>query len=127
MSDGSPALMRSRRARTRSTTSTVLVPDCFLIDSEMALTPGASFPITFSHSRVWLRTSSFESLTRATSPTVTTDPVLYERTIRSKSRTSRSRPMVRIAISDGPEMKLPPGDSMFCLDTALATWAVVSP
>ena len=46
MSDGSVAWIRSSRAMTRSTTSTVLVPDCLRIDIEMAFSPS---------SRVWLR------------------------------------------------------------------------
>jgi hypothetical protein len=66
-------------------------------------------------------------VTRATSLSRTTDPALYDRTMSSKSRTSRSRPSVRIAISAGPAMKVPPGVSMFCWETALKTCAVVSP
>ena len=37
---------------------------------------------------------------------------------RGCSRTLRSRPSVRIENSDGPEMKLPPGISVFCRSTA---------
>ena len=60
MSAGNPAWIRSSLAITRSATVTVLVPDCFRIDIEMEFSPS---------SRVWLRTSSFASLIRATSPT----------------------------------------------------------
>ena len=50
-----------------------------------------------------------------------TEPSLYARTIFSNSSTLRSRPIVRIEISDGPAMKLPPGISVFCRATALPT------
>ena len=67
MSDGSAAWIRSSRSSTRSTTVTVLVPDCLRIDIETAFSPSR---------RVWLRTSSFASVTRATSPSVMTEPSL---------------------------------------------------
>ena len=62
---------------TRSTTVTVLVPDCLRIDIEMAFSPS---------SRVWLRTSSFASVMRATSPRVMTEPFCEASTIFWKSR-----------------------------------------
>ncbi len=64
-------------------------------------------------------TSSLLSVIRATSPSVTTDPSLYARTIFSKSFTSRRRPSVRIENSEEPEMKLPPGISVFWRAMAL--------
>jgi hypothetical protein len=99
MSAGSPAWTRSSRASTRSTTATVLVPDCLRIISDTAVSPSR---------RVWLRTSSIESVTRATSSIFTAEPSLYDSTIRLKSSTDRSRPIVRIDTSVGPAVKLPP-------------------
>ena len=111
MSDGSVVWIRSSLAMTRSTTVTVLEPDCLRIDIEMAFSPS---------SRVWLRTSSFASVMRATSPSVMTEPACEASTIFWNSRTSRSRPIVRIENSDGPAMKLPPGISVFWRSTAAA-------
>ncbi len=118
MSDGSVVWIRSSLAMTRSTTVTVLEPDCLRIDIEMAFSPS---------SRVWLRTSSFASVMRATSPSVMTEPACEASTIFWNSRTSRSRPIVRIENSDGPAMKLPPGISVFWRSTAAPICATVRP
>ena len=105
--------MRCSRSRTRSTTSTVFVPDCL-----RTWTPIAGVPLR----RVALRISCTESCTRPTSPKVMTDPsARYEITIRLKSSTLRMRPIVRTATSAGPAVNWPPGISTFCRSTALRT------
>ena len=92
-SPGSVGAIRCRRASTPSTTSTVFVPDCLRIISEMAGRPS---------SRMAPLGSSTVSRTRPMSLNRMTAPSLYEMMMLPKSLTSVRRPIVRSAISDGP-------------------------
>ncbi len=113
MSCGSCAWMRCSLSCTRSTTSTVLVPDCL-----RTCTPIAGVPLR----RVALLISWVVSSTRPTSPKVMTEPSdRYEMTMRLKSSTFLIRPIVRSATSAGPAVNWPPGISTFCRSTAVRT------
>jgi hypothetical protein len=104
MSWGSPFCTSARRSLTRSTTATVLVPDCFRMSMETALA-------LLRRERV--RGSSSASLTRATSRTRTGLP-LKSATMRSlKAATDSMRPSVRRPSSLAPAVRRPPGISTF--------------
>jgi hypothetical protein len=104
MSWGRPFCTSASRAFTRSTTATVLVPDCLRMRRETALAP---------FRRESVRGSSSASATVAMSRTRTGLP-LKSATMRSlKDSTDSMRPSVRRPSSLPPAVSRPPGISTF--------------
>ena len=117
-SGGSVARRSPSRVLTRSTTATVLVPDCFRTRSDTALFPSR---------RDSVRGSSSASRTWATSRTRTGPRAVSATTMVSKSATAATRPRVRRPSSRPSPVRRPPGTSTFCRASAVWNCWIDSP
>ena len=117
-SGGSACRTSVRRAFTRSTTATVLVPDCLRTRSATAFWPS---------SRDKVRGSSSASRTAAMSRIRTGPRAVSATTIVSKSATAVTRPSVRSPSSRPAPVRRPPGTSTFWRASAVWTCWIDSP